>query len=110
MKNPLITSLLLFGVYTLNAQLQYPQTRKIDHTDDYHGVKVADAYRWLEDDRSAETAEWVKAENKVTFDYLDKIPYRTQLKERIEKVFNYPKYTAPSRKNEWFYFSGLGVL
>ena len=101
----LFSTTLMLGTYLSEAQMQYPQTRKIDHTDEYHGVKVADPYRWLEDDRSAETAEWVKAENKVTFDYLEKIPYRTMLKERIEKVFNYPKYSAPSRKNEWFYFS-----
>ncbi|MBC8152960.1 MAG: S9 family peptidase, partial [Bacteroidetes bacterium] len=87
------------------AQLQYPQARKVDHSDDYHGTKVADPYRWLEDDRSAETADWVKAENKVTFDYLDKIPYRKQLQNRIEQIYNYPKYTAPNRKGEWFYFS-----
>jgi prolyl oligopeptidase len=104
-KNLLLGTSLLFGIHISNAQMQYPQTKKVEHTDEYHGVKVQDPYRWLEDDRSAETAEWVKAENKVTFDYLDKIPYRTMLKERIEKVFNYPKYSAPSRKNEWFYFS-----
>ena len=104
-KNLLLGTSLLFGIHVSNAQMQYPQTKKVEHTDEYHGVKVQDPYRWLEDDRSAETAEWVKAENKVTFDYLDKIPYRTMLKERIEKVFNYPKYSAPSRKNEWFYFS-----
>jgi prolyl oligopeptidase len=104
-KNLLLGTSLMLGIHVSNAQMQYPQTKKIDHIDEYHGVKVADPYRWLEDDRSAETAEWVKAENKVTFDYLDKIPYRTMLKERIEKVFNYPKFSAPSRKNEWFYFS-----
>lgn len=104
-KNLLLGTSLLFGIHVSNAQMQYPQTKKVEHTDEYHGVKVQDPYRWLEDDRSAETAEWVKAENKVTFDYLDKIPYRTMLKDRIEKVFNYPKYSAPSRKNEWFYFS-----
>ena len=109
MKNPtktlFLSTTLMLGTYLSEAQMQYPQTRKSDHTDEYYGVKVADPYHWLEDDRSAETAEWVKAENKVTFDYLEKIPYRTMLKERIEKVFNYPKYSAPSRKNEWFYFS-----
>ena len=87
------------------APLTYPNTRKSDHVDTYHGTPVADPYRWLEDDRSAETAEWVKAENKVTFDYLTQIPYRKQLQDRIEKVFNYPKYSAPSRKGDWFYFS-----
>ena len=104
-KNLLLGTSLLLGTTLANAQMQYPLTKKIEHTDDYHGVKVSDPYHWLEDDRSAETAEWVKAENKVTFDYLEKIPYRNMLKERIEKVFNYPKYSAPSRKNEWFYFS-----
>jgi prolyl oligopeptidase len=88
-----------------SAQMTYPITKKVEQTDDYHGTKVADPYRWLEDDRSAETAEWVKAENKVTFDYLEKIPYRKIFKDAIEKVFNYPKYTAPSKKGEYFYFS-----
>ncbi|WP_266362982.1 prolyl oligopeptidase family serine peptidase [Tellurirhabdus rosea] len=86
------------------AQLQYPQTRKIDHADEYHGTKVADPYRWLEDDRSAETGEWVKAQNGVTFGYLEQIPYRRQLQNRLEEVYNYPKFSAPARKGEWFYF------
>ena len=86
------------------AQLPYPQTRKVDHVDDYHGTKVADPYRWLEDDRSAQTGEWVKAQNAVTFGYLDQIPYRRQLQNRLEQVYNYPKYSAPFRKGEWFYF------
>ncbi|WP_240543544.1 prolyl oligopeptidase family serine peptidase [Spirosoma foliorum] len=85
--------------------LTYPQARKTDQVDTYHGTQVADPYRWLEDDRSAETAEWVKAENKVTFDYLAQIPYRKQFQDRLEKIYNYPKYSAPSRKGEWFYFS-----
>jgi prolyl oligopeptidase len=86
-------------------QIQYPKTRKVDHVDAYHGVKVADPYRWLEDDRSAETAEWVKEQNKVTFAYLEKIPYRAKIKERLEKLYNYPKYGSPSRKGENFFFS-----
>ncbi|GAB4037870.1 prolyl oligopeptidase family serine peptidase [Spirosoma gilvum] len=85
--------------------LTYPHARKTDQVDNYHGTQVADPYRWLEDDRSAETAEWVKAENKVTFDYLSQIPYRKQLQNRLEEVYNYPKYSAPSRKGQWFYFS-----
>ena len=87
------------------AQIKYPQTRKTDQVDDYHGVKVADPYRWLEDDKSAETAAWVEAENKVTFGYLDKLPFRPQLKKRIEQLYNYPKYSAPFRKGENFIFS-----
>ncbi|GAA4448537.1 prolyl oligopeptidase family serine peptidase [Nibrella saemangeumensis] len=88
-----------------NGPLTYPQTRKTSQIDDYHGTKVADPYRWLEDDRSAETAEWVKAQNQVTFGYLEQIPYRKQLQNRLEQVFNYPKYSAPFRKGDWYYFS-----
>ncbi|HEY1055953.1 MAG TPA: S9 family peptidase, partial [Emticicia sp.] len=86
------------------AQLNYPTTRTIDQKDNYHGTTVADPYRWLEDDRSAETAEWVKQQNQVTFSYLEKIPYRETLKKRLEKIYNYAKYSAPSRKGEWYYF------
>ena len=62
--------------------LQYPATRKADHVDTYHGVKVPDPYRWLEDDNSPETAAWVEAQNKVTFPYLERIPYRKQFQDR----------------------------
>lgn len=86
------------------AQLQYPTARKTDTVDTYFGNKVPDPYRWMEDDKSAETKDWVVAENKVTFGYLDKIPYRAKFQAAIEKVFNYPKYSAPFRKGEWYYF------
>jgi prolyl oligopeptidase len=89
----------------VSAQLQYPQTRQVEQIDEYHGTKVADPYRWLEDDRSAETAAWVKAQNAVTNGYLDKIPFRAALKSRLEQLINYPRYSAPFRRNEWFYFS-----
>jgi len=95
-----------FAVFPLAGQsLDYPQTRKGDQVDDYHGTKVADPYRWLEDDNSAETAKWVEAENKVTFGYLDKIPYRTELKKRLEQLFNYAKYTPPFRKGELLFYT-----
>jgi prolyl oligopeptidase len=86
------------------AQIKYPKTKKIDQTDNYHGTIVTDPYRWLEDDKSAETADWVKAQNEVTNDYLSKIPYRAKLQNRLEEIYNYPKYSAPSKKGEWFYF------
>jgi prolyl oligopeptidase len=86
------------------AQIKYPKTKKIDQTDNYHGTIVSDPYRWLEDDKSAETADWVKAQNDVTNDYLSKIPYRAKLQNRLEEIYNYPKYSAPSKKGEWFYF------
>lgn len=84
--------------------LDYPETRKVDDVDIYHGTKVADPYRWLEDDRSEETAQWVKAENQITFSYLDKIPYRPQVMKRLEQLFNYPRYSAPFRRGEYFFF------
>ena len=79
------------------AQYKYPETKKVEQTDDYHGTKVADPYRWLEDDRSAETGEWVKQQNELSFKYLEQIPYRKKFQERLEKVYNYPKYSSPSR-------------
>jgi prolyl oligopeptidase len=88
----------------LHAQFQYPTTRKIDHVDDYFGTKVADPYRWLEDDNAADTKAWVQEQNKVTFDYLNKISYRAQWRKRIEEVYNYAKYSAPSRNGQYFYF------
>ena len=84
--------------------VQYPVTPKNDHVDEYHGTKVQDPYRWLEDDRSPETAAWVKAENELTFGYLDKIPFRGKIFTDLEKAYNYPKYSAPSKKGPYFYF------
>jgi len=86
-------------------KLQYPNTRRVDHVDTYFGVKVPDPYRWLEDDNAAETMKWVEAENKVTFKYLDKIPFRSKIKARLEKLFNYPRYGAPFRNGRHFFFS-----
>ncbi len=94
----------LIAEFAVAQPLQYPQTKKIDHVDTYFGVQVADPYRWLEDDNSAETAQWVEAENRVTFGYLEKIPYRQQVKQRLEKLYNYPKYTPPFRRGENFFF------
>jgi prolyl oligopeptidase len=84
--------------------LQYPNTRTVDHVDIYHGTKVADPYRWLEDDTSAETAAWVEAQNKVTFAYLEQIPFRHQLLTRLQSLYNYAKYSAPSRKGDFYFF------
>ena len=89
----------------LAQRLAYPQTKKVDHVDMYFGVKVADPYRWLEDENAAETAAWVETENKLTFEYLSKIPYRDALKSRLETLFNYAKYGPPSRKGENYIFS-----
>ncbi len=96
---------LLLEPILAQPSLNYPQTRKVGHVDTYFGTQVPDPYRWLEDDNSTETAAWVDAQNKVTFAYLEQIPYRAALKTRLEKLYNYPKYTAPSRKGESFFFS-----
>ena len=82
-------------------EIKYPQARKSDQSDTYFGTTVADPYRWLEDDRSAETAQWVAAENQVTNDYLAKIPYRSQIKARLEKRVNYPRYSAPFKHGKY---------
>ena len=84
--------------------LQYPQTKQGDVKDLYFDESVADPYRWLEDDRSLETAEWVKAQNAVTFDYLAKIPYREQIKKTLTDKWNYEKINAPFKEGEYFYF------
>ena len=85
--------------------LVYPETRKTNQVDDYHGVKVADPYRWLEDDNSAETKAWVEAENKVTFGYLDKIPERKVIKERLTKLWNYERYGVPFKEADKIFFT-----
>lgn len=95
---------LLIGSAYLNAQVIYPQTHKSDHIDTYHGTEVPDPYRWLENDTSMATANWVNEQNKVTFSYLDKIPFRDSIRNRVKELFNYPKYNAPFRNNEYFYF------
>lgn len=84
--------------------IDYPETRKVDTMDTYFGTEVADPYRWLEDDMSDETADWVKAQNQVTFDYLDQIPYREEIRQRIESIWNYEKRTAPKKHGDWYYF------
>lgn len=91
--------------HSQGPRLVYPETKRGDVVDDYFGTKVPDPYRWLEDDKSAEVEAWVEAENKVTFSHLDQIPYRTQVKDRLTKLYNYPKFTAPRRRGEWFFFS-----
>ena len=103
MKRLLITLFWLIPV-VLYAQLKYPDTKKENIVDDYNGVKVEDPYRWLEDDNSEQTKAWVQEENKVTFDYLSKIPYRDKIKKRIEEMWNYPKYGAPFQKEDHYYF------
>ncbi len=107
----LFYSLLLVGLMACNQQekqeqmaVTYPETKKVDTVDVYFGTKVPDPYRWLEDDLSDETAEWVKKQNELTFGYLSKIPFRDKIKKRLEKLWNYEKITAPVKHGDYFYF------
>jgi len=104
-----ITFFILITTSMITAQnsdlnVKYPKTKKINHVDTYFGTKVQDPYRWLEDDRSKETEAWVKAENQVTFNYLDKIPFRDDFKKRLTQLWNYEKVGSPFKRGDYYYF------
>ncbi len=84
--------------------MNYPETKTVDTIDTYFDVDVKDPYRWLEDDRSKETEAWVATQNKTTFGYLDSIPYRKDLKERLSKLWNYEKIGSPFKEGNYTYF------
>jgi len=99
---------LLLPILSMTAQespLPYPPTRQDAQVDDYHGTKVADPYRWLEDDQSAETRTWVEAQNKVTFGFLEKIPGRAAIKERLTKLWNYERFGVPQHEGGRYFFT-----
>lgn len=104
--SPLLVIALVFFACKREQKVEYhyPQTKKSDQADNYFGTQVADPYRWLEDDNSEETKQWVDAQNKVTFDYLATIPYREKIRQRLENIWNYPKYSAPFRAGENYFF------
>jgi prolyl oligopeptidase len=87
------------------AVLAYPETRRADVVDDYHGTAVADPYRWLEDADSPETAAWVAAQNELSSRYLESIPERAWIRERLTKLWDYPKHGVPSREGDWYVWS-----
>jgi prolyl oligopeptidase len=86
------------------AQLSYPVTKKVDQVDDYFGTKVPDPYRWLENENARDVKDWIQAENKLTFAYLEKIPYREKIRQRITEIYNYPKYSSPFRAGDNYFF------
>jgi prolyl oligopeptidase len=93
-----------------HTKLNYPVAKKVDTVDTYFAHHVADPYRWLEDDNSAETAEWVAEENAITNEYLSKIPFREQLRKRLTDIWNYPKYGVPFKKGDhYFFFKNDGI-
>ncbi|NNL15822.1 MAG: S9 family peptidase [Flavobacteriaceae bacterium] len=87
-----------------NENVNYPNTKKGDVVTNYFGTEVKDPYRWLEDDRSLETEEWVKTQNEATFGYLKNIPFREELKSRLEKLWNYKKISSPFKEGDYTYF------
>ncbi|MGQ9672211.1 MAG: prolyl oligopeptidase family serine peptidase [Candidatus Aminicenantales bacterium] len=95
---------LVAGCKARQAALTYPQTEKVEVVDNYFGTKVADPYRWLEDDRSEKVKVWVEAQNKLTFDYLARIPFRERIRQRLTEIYNYPRYSAPFRAGEYYFF------
>ena len=106
MKTLLKMSLPLLVMTACNTQpkLNYPDTAREDVSDTYFGTEVAEPYRWLENDTSAATGQWVIAQNELTYSYLDNIKFRPGLKERLTKIYDYPKYGSPFKKNDKYYF------
>ncbi|WPO80393.1 prolyl oligopeptidase family serine peptidase [Flavobacterium sp. KACC 22761] len=104
-KTFLLMAITTAGISFGQNKIQYPQTKKGETVDVYFDTKVSDPYRWLEDDKSAETGAWVKAQNDVTYGYLDKIPFREELKKRMEKLWNYEKIGAPYKEGKYTYYS-----
>ncbi|MBE0641487.1 MAG: S9 family peptidase, partial [Bacteroidales bacterium] len=91
-------------------RLAYPVTAKVDTVDLYFGTEVPDPFRWLENDTSAETGAWVKAQNELTYAYLEKIPFRNKIKERLTELWDYPKQSTPFKRGErYFYFANDGI-
>ena len=89
----------------MSENLKYPETAREGVVDNYHGTEIADPYRWLEDDNSERTAAWVKAQNEVTFGYLNSLPQREAIRERLTELWNYPTQGAPAKRGEWYYIS-----
>ncbi len=105
---------LLFATFACNQtqktnqiklnRLPYPTTKIATQTDDYFGTQIVDPYRWLENDTATDVIQWVKEENEVTQNYLGQIPYRTQIKNRLTEIWNFPKYSSPFKEGDWYYF------
>ncbi|MEO6176566.1 MAG: prolyl oligopeptidase family serine peptidase [Flavobacterium circumlabens] len=104
-KTILIMAITTAGISFGQNKIKYPETKKGETIDTYFDTKVNDPYRWLEDDKSIETGAWVKAENEVTYGYLDKIPFREALKKRMEKLWNFEKIGAPFTEGKFTYYS-----
>ena len=99
-----MSSILMMSCASKAPKLNYPETAKVDTVDVYFGTEVADPYRWLENDTSAATAAWVAAQNAVTNGYLQQIPFRQALLDRLTELANYEKIGTPFKRNGKYYF------
>lgn len=113
MKNKLLLSWLLVYAFIIGcdrqqgpsgADIQYPQTQKVDTVDTYFETEVPDPYRWLEDDNAEDTEAWVEAQNNITFSYLEQIPFRDKIREKVEKLIDYKKVSAPDKHGDYYYY------
>lgn len=95
----------LGSVVASEHAFDYPNARKVEHVDEYHGTKVPDPYRWLENPDSPETRQWIEAQNKVTFPYLEKIPHREKIKQRLTELWNYERYGVPFKQGNRYFFT-----
>ena len=86
------------------ADIQYPETHKVDTVDTYFGTEVKDPYRWLEDDNADNTARWVQKQNKITFNYLEQIPFRSEIESRVKELIDYQRVSAPSKQGDFYYY------
>jgi prolyl oligopeptidase len=108
---PIAASLLAMAIIFAPVAAQtakkivYPESKKVDQVDDYHGTRVADPYRWLEDLDSADTRQWVEAQNRLTFAYLNDIPARAQIKQRLTKLWNFERYSLPQKQGDRYFYS-----
>jgi prolyl oligopeptidase len=92
------------------SEFVYPETRKDTIVDDYFGTKVEDPYRWLEDDNSEETEAWVIAQNNVTFDFINAVPFKQNIIDRLTEIYNYERYSTPFKKSgKYFFFKNDGL-
>ena len=106
----MVSLFLLASLLSCSGKIEYPATKEEGTVDDYNGIKIADPYRWLEDDNSEETKQWVAAQNRVTFPYLNKIPQRKKIIKRLTELWNYEKYSLPFKEGGlYFYFKNDGL-
>ena len=100
-----LSVIMLLTLPLFSQNISYPTSKREKQIDDYHGHLVADPYRWLEDENSSETKEWIKEQNKVTFKHLEEIPFRTDLRKKFESILNYERYYLPSVYDNTFIYS-----